>query len=125
MNANAAIQGYSRVKVDASVQGANPHYLIQMLFEGLLERIAQAKGAMQQGNIELKGKKINDAVKILMGLKDSLDVEQGGDLALNLEALYDYVQRTLLKAHLNNEETLLDECSGLIADISAAWRQIG
>ena len=95
-----------------------------MLFDGLLERIAQARGAMQQKNIELKGKKITQAINIVMGLRDSLNIESG-DMAANLDSLYDYIQRTLMQAHVQNDEGLLDECVVLIKEISSAWREIG
>jgi len=125
LNASAALKSYANVHVDAGVQGASSHRLIQMLFDGLLERMAQAKGAMQQKNIELKGKKINDAGSILLGLRDSLDLESGGEVAQNLADLYDYVQRGLVKAHMKNDEALLDECAVLIAQVAGAWREIG
>ena len=59
-----------------------------------------------------------------MGLKDSLDLERGGELAQNLNALYDYVQRTLLQAHLKVDESLLDECGRLMAEVASGWREI-
>lgn len=125
MNARAALQSYGSVKVDAGVQGANAHRLTLMLFDGFLERVAQAKGAIQQRDIELRGKKINDASSILLGLRDSLDLERGGELAQNLDALYDYIQRILLQAHLKADEDLLDECGRLMSQVASGWRDIG
>jgi flagellar protein FliS len=95
-----------------------------MLFDGLLERIAQTKGAMEQNNIELKGLKVNQAVSILFGLRDALDREQGDDLSNRLDGLYDYIQRQLWKAHMNNDTDILNECSKLTTEISDAWRDI-
>ena len=66
MNAQAALKNYSNLRHETGVQDASSHRLILMLMDGFLERIAQAKGAMQQKNIELKGKKINDASSILL-----------------------------------------------------------
>ncbi len=125
MNAQLALQSYGSVKVDAAVQGANAHRLTLMLFDGFLERIAQAKGAIQQNDIELRGKKINAAVSILLGLRNALNLEQGGELAENLDSLYDYVQRTLSQAHLKASEELLDECGRLMAQVASSWREIG
>jgi len=123
--AQNALQGYSRVQVDAGVESASSHRLVLMLFDGLLERIAQARGAIQHREFELKGQKINDAIMIVFGLRDSLDLSQGGDLAQNLEGLYDYVQRMLMQANLKNDEALLGECADLICNVSSAWREIG
>ena len=125
MNARAALNSYNDVHIKAGAQGASSHRLVTMLFEGFLERVAQAKGAIQQQNIELRGTKINDASSILMGLKDSLDLERGGEVAQNLDALYDYVQRILLQAHMKTDEDLLDECGRLIAPVASAWREMG
>lgn len=125
MNAQAALKNYSSVKVDAAIEGANPHQLIQMLFDGLLERIAQMKGAMEQKNIELKSQKVNQAVDILFGLRDSLNLEQPTDLSLRLDSLYEYIQNQLRKAHQSNNAALLDECTTLIAEVSSGWRDMG
>ncbi len=124
MNNGAAIRGYNDISINAGVTGASAHGLIQMLFDGLLERIAQAKGGIQQKNIELKGQKINQAISIVLGLKSNLDLDNGGELAERLNHLYDYIQQTLWSAHKNNDVVLLDECVELITSISSAWRDI-
>ncbi len=125
VNAQVALKQYGDVKVKAAVASANPHDLVQMLFDGLLERIAQTKGAMEQKNIELKNDKVNKAISILFGLRESLDQEQGGDLSSRLDSIYDYVQRRLWQAHMKNDPAILDECTALITDISHAWNEIG
>lgn len=125
MNARAALKSYGQVQVDAGVESASSHRLIEMMFEGLLTRLAQAKGAIQQKDMELKGKKISSAISIVLGLKGSLDLEAGGEVAANLDNLYDYIQRTLWQANMKNDEKLINECGQLISQISSAWRQIG
>lgn len=125
MNASAALQGYNNVQVNAGVEAASSHRLIQMLFDGFLERIAQAKGAIQRNDIETRGNRINSAISIVLGLQDSLDTDSGSELAYDLDVLYAYIQQTLLKAHQKGDEALLDECAQLIINISSAWREIG
>ena len=124
MNAQVALKGYSDIKVNAAVASATPHQLIQMLFDGLLERIAQMRGAMDQKNIELKNAKVNQAISILFGLRESLDQESNPELASRLDGIYDYVQRRLWQAHMKNDASILDECSKLIEEISSAWQEI-
>ncbi len=124
VNAQVALKSYGDVKVKAAVASASPHDLIQMLFDGLLERIAQVKGAMEQKNIELKNDRVNKAISILFGLRESLDQEQGGDLSSRLDGIYDYVQRRLWQAHMKNDPAILDECTQLITEISSAWREM-
>ena len=124
MNARAAMQSYGQVQVNAGVQDASSHRLILMLFEGVLARIAQAKGAMQQKDLENKSRKITEAMNIVVGLREFLDLDAGGELAQNLDALYSYVQQTLLQAHTQNDESKLDECRTLLEGVSEAWAQI-
>lgn len=125
MNARVALNSYNSVRHQAGVEGATPHHLIQMLFDGLHERIAQAKGAILQKNYEQKSKKISAAINIVVGLRDFLDKDNGGDIAVHLDGLYEYVQRTLWQAGLKNDIAMLDECGKLMAEVSTAWRQIG
>jgi flagellar secretion chaperone FliS len=125
MNSFSAIQSYSNVKVHSGVEEASPHRLIQMLFEGALERIAQAKGAMAQNQIARKGELIGKAVNIVGGLQGSLNDREGGDLALNLDGLYDYVIRRLVQANHENKPEYLDECGRLLSEIKVAWDAIG
>lgn len=125
MNSYSAVQNYSSVKVHTSVETASPHRLIQMLFEGALERIAQAKGAMAQNQIARKGELIGKAVAIVGGLQGSLNDKEGGALAANLDGLYDYIIRRLSQANFENNPEYLDECGRLLGEIKTAWDAIG
>lgn len=124
MNAQVALKSYNQVHVDAGVEGADPHRLIEMLFEGFFTRLSQAKGAMKQNNMELKSQKLSSAINIVSGLRDSLDVKAGGEVAENLDGLYDYVQRTLWQASSKNDLDKINECGRLMNQISTAWSQI-
>jgi len=124
MNAYQAAQRYSTVGVNSAVEDASPHRLIQMLFEGALERIAQAKGAIQQKQIARKGELIGKAVNIVGGLQGCLDDNQGGDLAKNLDGLYAYIIQRLTKANFDSDPEILDECGRLLGEIKTAWDAI-
>ncbi|WP_245573396.1 flagellar export chaperone FliS [Marinimicrobium agarilyticum] len=126
MNAYArAAQNYSSMKVQSSAMDASPHRLIQMLFEGALERIAQAKGAMQQGQIARKGELIQKAINIVDGLQGSLkDKKEDGELADELNELYDYIIRALTEANYKNSTERLDECGRLLGELKSAWDSI-
>ncbi len=124
MVASHALNSYAAVQVGAGVEGASSHQLITMLFDGVYERLAQAKGAIQQNDLSLKAKKVSESMKIIMGLRDFLDFEQGGELATNLDALYEYVQRTLMQGHIHNDPAKFDECRTLLGQVSGAWEEI-
>ena len=125
MNTQTALKSYAKVQYRANVEVASPHRLIDMLYEGAIERITQAKGALQFGNIALKGQKINSAISIVGGLREALNTDEGGDLAYNLDNLYVYIQSILAKAHMKNDASLLDEAATLLGDLRSAWKQIG
>ena len=125
MNNQAALKSYAKVQYRSDVEIASPHRLIDMLYQGAIERIVQAKGAMQYGNIELKGKKINSAISIVGGLRESLNTDVGGELAHNLDNLYVYIQQILAAAHAKNDEAKLEEAATLLGDMQNAWKQIG
>lgn len=125
MNPQSALKSYAKVHYRSNVEIASPHRLIDMLYEGAIERIIQAKGAMEHKNIELKGAKINSAISIIGGLRESLNSDEGGDLAMNLDNLYVYLQNILSNAHIKNDQTLLDEAVTLLNDLRSTWKQIG
>jgi len=124
-NIPKALRQYQQVNTQSGVAYASPHRLIQMLMEGALERIATAKGCIQRQDIAAKGEQIGKAVDIIGGLREGLNHEAGGDIAANLDMLYDYLQRRLLQANLNSDITILDEVANLLRPIKEAWDTIG
>jgi flagellar protein FliS len=119
-------QAYARVGVETSVNSASAHQLIALLFNGFMDALVLAKGAMRARQIEAKGKAIGRAARIVEeGLKASLNIEEGGKLASDLHALYAYVTVRLTVANLRNDESALDECVRLISPLRDAWISIG
>jgi flagellar protein FliS len=117
---------YARVGVETSVNSASAHKLIELLFNGFMDAVVQARGAMRARQIEIKGKAIGRAARIVEeGLKASLNFEDGGKLAGDLAALYAYVTVRLTYANLRNDEAALDECVRLISPLRDAWISIG
>jgi flagellar protein FliS len=119
-----AASAYNRVGLETSVQGADPHELINLLFNGLLETLTVARGAMEREDIAAKGRAITKAVRLLdEGLKGGLSPE-GGELSVNLGNLYDYCILRLTQANIHNDVKALDEVRGLIEPIAESWRAI-
>lgn len=115
------LQAYQRVNTQTSITDADPHRLIQLLYNGALERINMAKARMQAKDYEGKGKLIGKAIEIVGGLRSFLDFEKGGDLAARLEGLYDYMERTLFEANAKNDLAKLDEVADLLRSIKGGW----
>ncbi len=122
--ARAALQQYKQVNVHSMVEGASPHRLIQMLMEGALEKMHIARGLMEEGRLGPKAEHITWAISIIDGLRISLDTDVGGEIAQNLEDLYDYMVRRLVEANLKNDAAIIDEVSDLLKQIKEAWDAI-
>ena len=123
-NKGQPVNQYRQVSAQSEIMDADPHRLIQMLMEGALDKIAAAKGFMIRGAVAEKGLQISFAISIVDGLRMSLDKELGGDIAANLDALYDYMGRRLLAANVENNPAYLDEVASLIKEVKSAWDAI-
>ena len=115
---------YQDTSARGSVEGADRHQLTGMLFDGAIDRINQARGAMRRGDVPAKGMHFSRALAIIGELRGSLDHTAGGALAARLDALYDYISRRLLHAQLNNDERAIDEAVDLLSPVRDAWHQI-
>lgn len=115
------LRAYQQVNTQTSITDADPHRLIQLLYNGALERINMAKARMQAKDYAGKGKLISKAMEIIGGLRGFLDFEKGGDLAVRLEALYDYMERTLFEANAKNDVAKLEEVADLLRSIKGGW----
>lgn len=98
--------------------------LIQMLFDGLVDSLSVAKGHIEHKTFDKKAQSLNRASRILLGLQSALDFSQGGDLANNLNELYDYALRRLMHVNLHNDLQTLNEIQGLMVELQQAWRAV-
>jgi len=125
-NMKRGANAYAKVGVETGVIAASPHKLITMLFEGAMTAISMGKKYMAERDIKRKGESITKAILIIdNGLRASLNKSVGGDLAMNLDALYEYMSRRLFEANATNNADILTEVHGLLDDIRGAWEQIG
>ncbi len=124
MNTYAKPRGhdhYNKVSVESDVHEASPHRLIQKLIHGAMEKMAVAKGAIERNDYAAKSRYISWAISIIDGLRMSLDMEAGGEIAKNLESLYEYMSRRLYEANTTNDVAIIDEVTGLMREIQEAW----
>ncbi|SJN54857.1 flagellar export chaperone FliS [Vibrio ruber] len=119
-----SLQAYKKVSVDSQLSAASPHKVVQMLMAGAIERLIQGKAAMMQGNIPVKGERLGKALDIVISLRSCLSMEDGGDIARNLDQLYEFVITQITQANHLNEPELLDDVIDIIREIKSAWDQI-
>lgn len=118
-------QAYANVGLETKVLSANPQQLISLLFQGALAAIAKARLYMQNGDIAGRGTAISKAIDIVdSGLKASVDTDVGGEVAENLVATYELINRHLLLANLNADEKSLETAEIMLKNISEAWQEV-
>ena len=119
-----ALKQYKSVDLRATIETASPHKLISMLLDGALNSLAKAKGAIERNSIEERTAHLNKASEIVVGLKGSLDLEQGGEVAANLDGLYDYMIRSIMEANRGNDGEKVQEVMSLMLEIKQGWSEM-
>ena len=118
---SASLAAYQAASVHGGIAAADPHRLVLMLMDGALERIAAARGVIENGMPEARSRPLHRAVAIIDELRASLNTVDGGELAANMAELYEYSSRQLLRANLEGRTGPLDEVAKLLREIRGAW----
>ncbi|AKJ99630.1 MULTISPECIES: flagellar export chaperone FliS [Pseudomonas] len=121
MNPMLALRQYQKIGAQAQTSEASPHRLVQMLMEGGLDRIAQAKGAMERKDIASKGILISKAIGIIGGLREGLDLENQAESVTELDNLYAYMIKRLTDANIQTDPKILDEVADLLRTVKEGW----
>ena len=95
-----------------------------MLYDGLLRFLGEAGAAIENQSLHSKRESISKALAVLSELQSTLNMEQGGDVAASLDALYTYVNGRVLEASIQNDRGPLDECVRLLRTLREAWSEI-
>ncbi|KAB0463992.1 MULTISPECIES: flagellar export chaperone FliS [Vibrio] len=119
-----SLQAYKKVSVDSQLTAASPHKIVQMLMAGAIERLIQGKAAMQAGNIPVKGERLGKALDIIISLRSCLSMDDGGDIAKNLDQLYEFMITQISAANHKNDPQPIDDVVDIIREIKGAWDQI-
>ena len=118
------INAYKKGSLKQDVATADPHRLTLMLMQGALDRMAYAKGCMERKDLAGKSEHLSRVSAILINLRDTLDLDVGGEVADNLYALYDYMVQRLVDANVQNSLQIMDEVINLLLPIKTAWLSI-
>lgn len=118
------INAYKKGNLRQEISQADPHKLTLMLMQGALDKLAYGKGCMERKDYEGKAENLSRVSAILINLRDTLDMENGGEVSENLFSLYDYMIQRVTDANIQNSLQILDEVINLMLPIKTAWAQI-
>jgi len=118
---NSGLNEYRKVHASGNLADASPHRVVQVMLQTAIDRLAEAKGHMDRDEPAAKSEAIGKALAIVEALQLSLDAQSGGEVARNLNDLYEYMTRTLLQANAGNNGELVDEVVNLLGEIKSGW----
>ena len=119
-----AINAYKKDGLKQAVASADPHRLTLMLMQGALDKLAYAKGCINREDLKGRSDNISKATAIFINLRDTLNVEVGGEFADNMFNLYSYMIEKLTEINSENGIAMIDEVISLFSPIKDAWAAI-
>lgn len=118
------LHSYQQVKRATLVEGASPHRLVEMLYEGALSNIAISRKHIESNDRQMLHVHIDKAVAIVQELQASLKDYQSNEISANLFDIYSYIVNTLMDSEKNMDDDSLKTCLELIGILSDAWKSI-
>lgn len=119
---DSGFAAYQHTATAARAAAAEPHELVLMLIDGLLDELARVDGHLLMRNYERKGRSISKCMQILGGLDTALDLQRGGEVAGNLHQLYDYCGRKLFEVSINNDVDGLRGVVRIVENLREGWQ---
>ncbi len=118
-----AANPYSKYK-KMQVETTDPVRLVIMLYDGAVKALRLAMKYAREKDFEKKGREMMRAHDIIFELLSTLDRENGGEIAKNLESLYVYMLRGILESNASNDFGKMEEIIGHLETLNDGWRAL-
>lgn len=118
-----SIQKYKSMKIN-SAENAEPYELIQIVLSNIIGKLTAARVFIDRKEIEQKGISISESITLIGALQDSLDMDKGGEISINLYRLYDFAQAKLVEANFENSKEKITEVMSIFSEIKSGWDAI-
>ena len=106
----------------AGAEIAKPEQVVGILFTKLVDTLTKVRSCIERKDLPNKQDRLNLSLDIFVVLEGSLDHERGGEIASNLQALYQYCQKRLMEANASNDPEMISEVIGLVKEVQEGWR---
>ena len=123
MNRGTATGNAVTTYLEQEIRNDSPVGLIVRVYEIAIVDLGRARAALTAGNWAVKGRSISRVSRAISLLQCSLKMEEGGEIAKNLDRLYGYLLRRLSDGHINNDDAILEEVGQHLSDLAGAWRE--
>jgi len=121
---NSQLQIYRQQQVQHEIEQASPVRLVVMLYDKAMSLLRQAVLHIDRNNVKAKGEALNRVVEIIGELQAVLNGEEGGVVAQNLDAMYEFMIRSVTLANLNNDPQPLDGVLMVLEELRKGWQEL-
>jgi len=109
---------------ETAVNTANPLQLVVMLYDAAITSLQKARYHIEHKDIEGRSNALNHCISVISELQSCLNLKEGGEIAISLDRLYDYMKSRIIKANVDQSAKPLEEIEGILENICSAWREL-
>ncbi len=121
MNFHYAQNAYAKTMINSST---SPLDLVIMLYDAAIESLNRTVLCIEKRDLVAKNKCISKVIAIVEELLSSLDIERGGQVAMNLQSIYVYILKEITIANAQNDIQRIMHIEFILKELRSAWRQI-
>ena len=124
MRRGYAVQNYNSTDLRDRTSERSPEELTALLFDTACTSVKKGQNALVEGELQMFHDATGKAMQIVLGLREVLDMEQGGELAQRLADTYTSIAASLFKAKREKDDVSLGKIYEALAELRGAWKTV-